>query len=146
MPKPSKKINIAPYNNCDGQNLPKYIIGSHELRAYFLINIRVNERVRNFFLGDDEAWEEILDEMHYQTADKLASRFRNLPEAELYDCFADWQTEFYAKVKFAQAEAMERAAISPDHLSAADFENLMIECCEEATKFRLSGVGVARGF
>lgn len=100
------------------------------------MKLSVNEKVKMFYLGDDEAWEDILDEIHEETAEKLTVKFRNLPEAELYDCFADWQTEFYAKVKYAQAEATEKAA--DDESAAAEYENLMVECCENSTKFRLA--------
>jgi hypothetical protein len=91
------------------------------------MNSFINERLRDFFLGDDAAWDDIIFEFYDRMLSRLERKFYNLPFAELQDVVSDWVTAVFEKVGEERARAEAEGKIK--NLSAREIADLKIEYC-----------------
>ncbi|MCY7374414.1 MAG: hypothetical protein LH472_00365 [Pyrinomonadaceae bacterium] len=63
------------------------------------MNFLINERLHDFFRGDDAAWDDITFKFYDPMLSQLERNFKNLPFTELQDVVSDWVTDIFKKVR-----------------------------------------------
>jgi hypothetical protein len=97
------------------------------------MNFQVNERLKEFFLGDDAAWDDIAQGYRFWLLKRLMARFLDLSQVELEDVIADWFTEKWIKINEERNRAESEGA--RDNLSAQEIAALKIKYCTERLGF-----------
>jgi hypothetical protein len=97
----------------------------------------INNLVREFYLGDNAAWEKITDLISNEMSRRLDYKFSNLPEAKRGEIVPNEESLFFAKVVLARREAENELNQNGQSFSVEEIENKKIEFCTEATTFDL---------
>jgi ribosomal protein S24E len=97
----------------------------------------INNLVREFYLGDNAAWEKITDLISNEMSRRLDYKFGNLPEAKRGEIVPNEESLFFAKVVLARREVENQISQNGQSFSTEEIENKKIEFCTEATKFDL---------
>lgn len=99
-----------------------------------LKNSSIEELIEAFYLGDDEAWEEVSLRLRPNMERWLMGRPFNLPFQDAEDFIAESFAEFYFNVKTGQ----EKAQIIAQNDGTSDLNELNLKLCTAKTKFDLS--------
>lgn len=99
----------------------------------------MNELLKDFFLGNEVAWEDISRKVRQQLIPVIERQFLNVPAHLIQEKIVEWMVDFYLKVKKAQTSAQE--IIKKLACNKTEADTLKIEYCEEATRFKFSPDG-----
>lgn len=95
----------------------------------------LNDLIREFYLGENSAWEKITDLLSNKMKNRFSYKFGNLCEPDRENCVPAWEVNFFAKVVFARQEADKYIRTFSNPLSQKDIERIKIEFCSAKTSF-----------
>jgi DNA-directed RNA polymerase specialized sigma24 family protein len=93
----------------------------------------INEKLRKFFSGNEDAWEEIFRAYYPRMVRILKHRFSNLEASDVADVVSEWFTETYAKL--CQARNQAEIEAEEQKLSEREVADQKIELCTKALGF-----------
>ena len=102
-------------------------------KQFRTMDFPINQKLKDFFLGGDEAWSDIADNYRIWLLNMLARKFWSLPIVELEEIIADWFHEKYVKIDAERKRAEAEGA--RDKLSEREISDRKIEYCTKRLGF-----------